>query len=190
MPSDDRADAACVPTCDVGLALVEPPAEATVVEPSSVEGSVDVVDVPPEDGDEPVVLVSVPVEVFVVPVEVFVPVDVLPWLLVVSVPVDTGPTAVLPADVDVAEACVGSSLPPPPPPHALTSALTANAIVEPRTVSKNFKAMSVTEVGMSRSQSSSTANPEDTCCDTRSIGKAGEVSECKKQGNATAHPST
>ncbi len=121
-------------------------------------------------------------------------VDVLPWLEVVSVPVETGATAALPLefDVDVDEACVASSLPllPPPPPHALTNALAAIAIVEPRSVSKKFKDIWVTEVGMSRSQSSSTANPEDTCCDTRSIGNAREVSECKKQGNATTHPPT
>ena len=87
----------------------------------------------------------------------------------------------LSADVEVDDACVVSSLPlpPPPPPHALTSALTATARVEPRTVSNKFKAIWVTEVGMSRSQSSSTANPEDTCCDARSIGRAKEVSECK-----------
>src|ERR1700758_1521710 len=91
-------------------------------------------------------------------------------------------------DVDVDEACVGSSLPPPPPPHALTSALTATARVEPRTVSNKFKAIWVTEVGMSRSQSSSTANPEDTCCDALSIGEAREVSECKKQEDATSIP--
>jgi hypothetical protein len=104
------------------------------------------------------------------------------WLAVVSLPaemdvVDALPTATVLLDVEVDEACVVSSAPPPPPPHALTSALAVSAIVVPRSVSKKLKAIGSAEVEKGRSQSSSTANPEDTCCDTRSIGRAGEVSE-------------
>ncbi|MCK9685870.1 hypothetical protein [Scleromatobacter humisilvae] len=156
-------------------------ADATVVDPSSEE-VVELVDVPPFDGEVSVVLASLLVVVLVVPADVDAPLSpempvTVPVSVFVPVPLATVPAALLLPEIDVDDACVGSSPLPPPPPHALTSALVASATAEPRTVSKKFKAIWSAEVGKGRSQSSSTANPVDTCCDALSIGKPREVSE-------------
>src|ERR1700761_1411025 len=117
MPSGDF-EVVRVPLVDVGLAV---PEDATVVG-SSFDESVVVVVVPPPDCDVSVVSVVVDVVVVVVPPDVDAPLSpdvvvVVPVPVPVSVPVETGPTAVSPPEIDVDEACVGSSPPLLPPPQ-------------------------------------------------------------------------
>ncbi len=132
--------------------------------------------------------VDVSVEVPAEPVDVDVPaVAVVVPAVLVDVPAVLLEVPVFDA---LMPACVVSlSEPPPPPPQAVTSAPTAKAVADMRTPPKKLIAMwGTANVGMSRSQSSSTETPDDTCCDALSIGRQSGVSECKKQGNATAPP--